>query len=141
MNNVADLVVVGPVYTAEDNKVCEAFAVKDGKYIYVGDREGAEGCIEKGVTKVIDNGENSLVIPGCTEGHGHFIGIDGLVRNMPAYYVDFPKLYDILREKVEKEKPEQFLSWGFDYPKIQANHAAAHLKAEKPLFRICVRQG
>ena len=38
MNNVADLVVFGTVYTAEDNKVCEAFAVKDGKYVYVGDR-------------------------------------------------------------------------------------------------------
>ena len=56
MNNVADLVVFGTVYTAEDNKVCEAFAVKDGKYVYVGDREGAEGYIERGVTKVIDNG-------------------------------------------------------------------------------------
>ena len=55
MNNVADLVVFGTVYTAEDNKVCEAFAVKDGKYVYVGDREGAEGYIERGVTKVIDN--------------------------------------------------------------------------------------
>ena len=54
VNNVADLVVFGTVYTAEDNKVCEAFAVKDGKYVYVGDREGAEGYIERGVTKVID---------------------------------------------------------------------------------------
>ena len=98
-NNVADLVVFGTIYTAEDNKVCEAFALKDGKYVYVGDREGAEGYIERGVTKVIDNGDKGLVIPGCTEGHGHFIGIDGLVRNMPAYYVDFPKLYDISGRK------------------------------------------
>ena len=121
MNNVADLVVLGTVYTAEEDKVCEAFAVKDGKYVYVGDREGAESCIEKGVTKVIDIGDKGLVIPGCTEGHGHFIGIDGLVRNMPAYYVDFPELFDLLKEKVEKDKPEQFLSWGFDYLRIQAN--------------------
>ena len=131
MNNCADLVVIGTIYTAEDNKVCEAFAVKDGKYVYVGGREGVEPYIEKGITKVIDKGNNGLVIPGCTEGHGHFIGIDGLVRNMPAYYVDFPELFDILREKVEKEKPEQFLSWGFDYLKIQANHEPSRSYAQE----------
>ena len=47
MHNVADLVVLCTVYTAEEDKVCEAFAVKDGKYVYVGDREGAESCIAK----------------------------------------------------------------------------------------------
>lgn len=41
MSIVADLAVFGTLYTAENNKICEAFAVKDGKYIYVGDRAGA----------------------------------------------------------------------------------------------------
>ena len=44
MNNCADLVVIGTIYTAEDNEVCGAVAVKDGKYVYVGDREGAAAC-------------------------------------------------------------------------------------------------
>lgn len=121
MSIIADLVVLGTLYTAEDGKVCEALVVKDGKYIYVGDREGAESYIEKGVTTVIDNGKNSLVIPGCTEGHGHFVGIDGLVRNMPAYFIDFPELFDLLKKTIEQAKPDQFLSWGFDYMKIKAN--------------------
>jgi hypothetical protein len=30
-NTSADLVVYGKIYTSEDNKVVEAFAVKDGK--------------------------------------------------------------------------------------------------------------
>ncbi|MDO4808604.1 MAG: hypothetical protein Q4A04_01360 [Eubacteriales bacterium] len=36
----ADLVVYGKIFTAEkDNDgLCEAFAVKDGKYVYAGDR-------------------------------------------------------------------------------------------------------
>ena len=33
----ADLVVCGKIFTSEDNKIVEAFAVKDGKYVYVGD--------------------------------------------------------------------------------------------------------
>lgn len=37
----ADIVVYGTVYTAENQEVVEAFAVKDGKYIYVGDKAGA----------------------------------------------------------------------------------------------------
>ena len=34
----ADLVVYGKIFTADSNKMAEAFAVKDGKYVYVGDK-------------------------------------------------------------------------------------------------------
>ena len=34
----ADLVVYGKIFTSENNQLAEAFAVKDGKYVYVGDR-------------------------------------------------------------------------------------------------------
>ena len=30
MDNYADLVVLGTIYTAENNERCQAFAVKDG---------------------------------------------------------------------------------------------------------------
>ena len=42
----ADLVVYGKIFTSEDNKIVEAFAVKDGKFIYVGEAAGAENFIE-----------------------------------------------------------------------------------------------
>ena len=32
----ADLVVYGKIFTSENNQIVEAFAVKDGKYVYVG---------------------------------------------------------------------------------------------------------
>ena len=35
----ADLVVYGKIFTFEDNKIVEAFAVKNGKFIYVGDKK------------------------------------------------------------------------------------------------------
>ena len=35
----ADLVVYGKIFTSENNRIVEAFAVKDGKFIYVGDKK------------------------------------------------------------------------------------------------------
>jgi len=44
----ADLVVYGKVYTANANeRYAEAFAVKDGKYIYVGDKNGASAFVKR----------------------------------------------------------------------------------------------
>lgn len=114
----ADLVVFGKIFTAEKegNGLCGAFAVKDGKYIYAGDRDGAADYIDEGRTKIIDNTGKGLIIPGCTEGHGHFIGIDAVARMMPGYYMHYDGLLDLIREKMTaEEKPEYFLSWGLDY--------------------------
>ena len=68
----ADLVVYGKIYTAEGNQVVEAFAVKDGKYIYVGDKAGAEAYVEEGKTEVVDYTDKGLVMPGCGNGHAHY---------------------------------------------------------------------
>ena len=68
----ADLVVYGKIYTAEGNQIVEAFAVKDGKYVYVGDKAGAEAYIEEGKTEVIDYTGKGLVTPGCGNGHAHY---------------------------------------------------------------------
>ena len=69
----ADLVVYGKIYTAEDNQIVEAFAVKDGKFIYVGDKKGAEALIEAGKTEVLDYTGKGLVMPACGNGHAHYM--------------------------------------------------------------------
>ncbi len=70
----ADLVVYGKIYTANaSDRYADAFAVKDGKYIYVGDKKAAKAFIKDGVTKVIDRSGKGLVMPGATEGHGHYM--------------------------------------------------------------------
>ena len=75
-NIIADLVVYGKIFTSEDNKIVEAFAVKDGKYVYVGDKKGAETFIEAGRTEVIDYSGKGLVMPSCGNGHAHYsIGV------------------------------------------------------------------
>ena len=69
----ADLVVYGKIFTSEGNQLAEAFAVKDGKYIYVGDKNGAEAFIETGKTEVVDYSGKGLVMPGCGNGHAHYM--------------------------------------------------------------------
>ena len=69
----ADLVVYGKIFTAEGGKIAEAFAVKDGRYVYVGDRAGADAYVEEGWTEVVDRTGRGLVMPGCGNGHAHYI--------------------------------------------------------------------
>lgn len=68
----ADLVVYGKIFTSEGNKIVEAFAVKDDKFVYVGDKKGAKAFIEKGKTEVIDYTGKGLVMPSCGNGHAHY---------------------------------------------------------------------
>ena len=69
----ADLVVYGKIFTSENNQIVEAFAVKDGKYVYVGDKVGAAAYIEEGKTEVVDYVGKGLVMSGCGNGHAHYM--------------------------------------------------------------------
>ena len=68
----ADLVVYGKIFTSENNRIVEAFAVKDGKFVYVGDKAGAKAFIKRGKTEVIDYTGKGLVMPSCGNGHAHY---------------------------------------------------------------------
>ena len=72
IKNGADLVVYGKIFTSEGNQIVEAFAVKDGKYVYVGDKAGAEVFVEEGKTEVVDYTGKGLVMPSCGNGHAHY---------------------------------------------------------------------
>ena len=78
----ADTVVYGTIRTAEtDNPTAEAIAIKDGKYVYVGDEAGVKAYIKKGVTKIINHRGKGMVMPGCTDGHSHYtmkFGMDSM---------------------------------------------------------------
>ncbi len=68
----ADLVVYGKVFTAEADSLVEAFAVKDSKYVYVGDKAGAKAFVQEGKTEVVDYTGKGLVMPSCGNGHAHY---------------------------------------------------------------------
>lgn len=110
----ADTVVYGTVYTAENQEVVEAFAVKDGKYIYVGDKSGASKYVKEGETEVIDKTGDYLITPGLTEGHGHFFGIDAVMKVLPGFYAQYDELLSIVDKKVKEEKIDKFFSYGLN---------------------------
>ena len=103
----ADLVVYGKIFTAEGNQVVEAFAVKDGKYVYVGDKAGAEAFVEEGKTEVIDYTDKGLVMPGCGNGHAHYpLGYAIQTVGTIISYEDSPEkfLKEIVPAAVKKAK-------------------------------------
>ena len=87
-----NLAVYGKIFTADPSEpIVEAFVVKDGKFVYVGSRAGAAEYITPDM-KVFDYDGKGLIIPGCTEGHGHFIGVEGVATMLPGFKASYEEL-------------------------------------------------
>ncbi len=137
MKNVADLVVYGKIYTSEGNQIVEAFAVKDGKFIYVGDKNGAENFIDKN-TEVIDYTGKGLVMPACGNGHAHYsIGIGvpkvGTTINRESTPEEFLK--EIVPAAVKKARDTgatSVLGFGWQFKKFEEN-----MPTRQQLDEIC----
>lgn len=89
VENPADMVVYGTIYTVEDEAPqAEAFAVKDGKYIYVGNAEGAKAYIgEK--TNVIDHRDKGMITPGFADCHSHYLMSEAMKAMGSLRFGDF----------------------------------------------------
>lgn len=114
-SEVADLVVYGNIYTSEEGSLhASAFAVKDGKYVYVGDKEGAQAYVGK-ETQVVEQ-PDGMVLPGCTEAHGHYI-TDAVFRQL--LYLDpeasFSSQLTAIKDYYEanKVKVSQIIGFGW----------------------------
>lgn len=132
-SSYADLVVYGTIYTAEDENygLAEAFAVKDGKYIYVGDKEGAKKYIKEGKTEILDRTNEGLIIPGATEGHGHYFDGTGLNSQLPGCDCSYEEVLKILKEQVETQKIKQFVSFGWKTAELSEKKADGYNVAEE----------
>ena len=117
----ADLVVYGKIFTSDNDKIVEAFAVKDGKFIYVGDKAGAAAFIKEGASEVINYPEG-LIIPGCTEGHGHFIGVEGVATMLPGFKASYEELVKTVIPQKMKSNPGPFVSFGWATEKVQKDN-------------------
>ena len=70
MKNFADKIIYGNFYTVDKKQPkAEVVAVKDGKFVYVGESAGAKDFIGKN-TEVIKY-DNGLILPGFVDGHAH----------------------------------------------------------------------
>jgi len=80
----ADMVCFGKIYTGEKAEpFASAFAVKNGQFIYVGQKSGAEMLIgpETRTLRLI----SGCVLPGMTEGHAHVTMTADLLTGVCLY--------------------------------------------------------
>ena len=136
-DTVADTVVYGKIYTANSNQdYVEAFAVKDGRYIYVGSKEEAQKYVKEGTTQVIDYSDG-FVMPGATEGHGHYIMVStltalDLIRSTPT----IESLLDFAKEAVEKNPSSTlYLTYGWD--NVALGDVKGTINIREELDKIC----
>ena len=78
----ADLIVTNArVYTADEARpLAEAFAVRDGRVVFVGSRSEAD-ALKGASTRVVDAG-GKTVIPGMVDAHAHFAGLAQTLRSV-----------------------------------------------------------
>lgn len=115
--------VNGSVITVnKNNDICETVAIKDGKILYVGDKEGIEDYIgEK--TKVVDLKGRTLM-PGFVEAHSHFM-LNAILLNEIVIPIDYTicksikEIQEIIKRTAAKKKPgEWIILQGYDQNKL-----------------------
>ena len=99
----------GKIYTEDaDNNIVSAVAVKDGKFVFVGD-ENSEGLknLEGKNTEVIDL-EGAMVIPGMIDAHSHpeSVALDSWSITMPWTY-DVEEMLKFVKEYCEEHPVEE----------------------------------
>lgn len=122
--NTADMVVCGKVFTSEAKEIAEAFAVKDGKYIFVGSKADAKKYIGKNTRTINLEAGNQMVMPGCTEGHGHYMQSKFIAtgKSIVIFGDNFSKddILKAIKERVAKGDVKYIYGFGYDYNKLNA---------------------
>lgn len=121
----ADMVVYGKVFTSESEELAEAFAVKDGKYIFVGDSLGVQEYIGEN-TEIIDHTGKGMIMAGCTEGHGHYL-IANFMRNSKSTVFLSPKdgsieILEKVAQKVSESEPTYVFGFGWSFTELDKHH-------------------
>ena len=110
----ADLIVTGKIFTSEDQSLVEAFAVKDGKYIYVGDKATALTFAGK-QTEILNYSGKGLVMPSCGNGHAHYL----MAMNTETVGITFKETDSVEKVladvKAAATKPGVKLVYGFGW--------------------------
>ena len=146
----ADLVIYGKIYTSNaKHEYANAAAVKDGKYIYVGDEAGVKEYIEDGKTKIFDRRGNGIIMAGGTEGHGHYI-MDGILEYLKLSITGstIDEMIENTRKYVEAHPDyEVYYTFGWDNTTIAAAKETAEVRtrfdeicSDKPML-ICDNSG
>jgi len=131
-SSAADVIVVnGRVYTIEQAQPkAEAFAVKSGRFVAIGDTGSIRNVAGRG-TQVID-AEGMTVTPGFIDTHCHPSGINELYE-VNANVRTLKELQDALRKKAASTPPGYWVNaYMFDDTKLDVVLHRKHLDAAVP---------
>ena len=136
-DKAADTVVYGKIYTSNSSQeYVTALAVKDGKYIYVGDESGAEEYVGDN-TKVVDHRDKGLIMAGATEGHGHY-AMDGALEYLQltvAGSTEDEVVANVKKYVEANPDKEVYYTFGWDNVAMQEIKSTINMKAR--LDEIC----
>ncbi len=134
----ADTVVYGKVYTSNPNQeYVQAFAVKDDRYVYVGTQEGVKPYIKDGETNVIDYRGKGLVMPGATEGHGHYVGYGALAYlNLIVTGATQDEILQNVKDFIDKN-PDESAYYTFGWDNVAMLHVKDKIDMKSKLDEIC----
>lgn len=106
VTEAADLVLKnGFIYTVDpDRTVAEAFAVKGGKFIYVGDNQGVQAYIGPN-TQVIDL-QGRMVLPAFVDSHAHATSGVSDIYEVSLYGIDSIEKYQQTIRDFLAENPD-----------------------------------
>jgi predicted amidohydrolase YtcJ len=106
----ADLIVLhASIYTVDKQiPTATAMAVRDGKFIYVGDEAGVSKYTS-GTTQMID-AEGKFLMPGFIEGHGHLPEFGGGLMNLNFIKSkSWDEIVAMVAAKVKVAKPGEWI--------------------------------
>lgn len=110
----ADLIILGKVFTSEDNNLyAEGFAIENGKIIAVGKQD--EVLKYQGENTEIKEYKEGIIVPGFTEGHAHVSSTVELVMGPYLGVHSIEECQNIIK-KFDEEHPgtETIFGGGFD---------------------------
>ena len=137
-SDAADTVVYGKIYTSNSSQeYVEAMAIKDGKYIYVGDEEGVSEFIEDGVTQIIDKRDDGFIMAGATEGHGHYMTASAMTyKDLIHETSTIDETVEFMKNYIEEHPDEEmYLSYGWDNVKLEKEKKETDMRSK--LDEIC----
>lgn len=140
-----EIYINGQVYTVTDN-MAQAFVVENGKFLYVGDNEGALKLKE--ADSVVKDLNNKFVTPGFNDSHMHLIStgnclnmVDLCGANSMDEMIDLGKEY-IKEKQYDKDRWIVGFGWNndnFEGSKIPTRYDLDKISTEYPIcyIRVC----
>lgn len=98
----------GNIYTVDEKfSTATAMAIKDGKFIFVGDDNQIDYFIDR-FTKVIDL-KGKTVIPGLIDSHLHYPGIGAAVQQIDCFWAPKEEILNKVAEAVKRSQPGEWI--------------------------------